>query len=101
MRRRCSLHEVHSATIQAKIATKSRQDSELEFILIAATVLGFVVPTRRHPLLDERDQIGATSAGGEQRLRPEVDEAHANENELIMYVDHGKWRHVGFWKLNG
>jgi len=37
----------------------------------------------------------------ENHLLQEVDEAQANENDLIMYFDHGKWRHVGFWKLNG
>jgi hypothetical protein len=37
----------------------------------------------------------------ENHLLQEVDEAQANENDLIMYFDNGEWRHVGFWKLNG
>ena len=34
-------------------------------------------------------------------LLQEINEAEANENDLIMYFDNGEWRHVGFWKLNG
>lgn len=37
----------------------------------------------------------------ENHLLQEINEAEANENDLIMYFDNGRWRHVGFWKLNG
>lgn len=37
----------------------------------------------------------------ENHLLQQIEEAEANENDLIMYFNDGEWRHVGFWKLNG
>jgi hypothetical protein len=34
------------------------------------------------------------------RALQEVDEADADEDDLIMYFENGRWKHVGFWKLN-
>jgi hypothetical protein len=34
-------------------------------------------------------------------LVQEVDEAGAAVDDLIMYFNDGRWKHVGFWRLNG
>jgi hypothetical protein len=34
-------------------------------------------------------------------LLQEINEADALEDDLIMYFDSGRWKHVGFWKTNG
>lgn len=34
------------------------------------------------------------------QLLEEIDEQRAHDEDLIMYFGRGKWKHVGFWRLN-
>jgi hypothetical protein len=34
------------------------------------------------------------------QLLEEIDEQSAHDEDLIVYFENGKWKHVGFWRLN-